>query len=73
MTDTAAQPGPVIIGVDTHKDRHVAAAVDQIGRVLGKISVPATVAGYRALTGWADSYGLIDRFGIEAPAHTAPA
>ena len=33
-------------GVDTHKDTHVAAALDQLGRVLGTESFPANAAGY---------------------------
>jgi transposase len=65
LTATAAQPGPVTIGVDTHKDRHVAAAIDQLGRVLGTISLPATAAGYRALARWVQGYGVIGCFGIE--------
>ena len=35
-------------GVDTHKDLHVAAAVDQTGRVLRSESFAANPAGYRA-------------------------
>jgi hypothetical protein len=72
LTATAAQPGPVTIGVDTHKDRHVAAAVDQLGRVLGTISLPATAAGYRALAGWVQSYGVSVASASKAPARTAP-
>lgn len=34
-------------GVDTHKDTHVAAALDQQGRLLGTETFPATSAGYR--------------------------
>ena len=37
-------------GVDTHKDTHVAAALDQLGRVLGTEAFPATAAGYRSLS-----------------------
>src|SRR5256885_432948 len=35
----------VTVGVDTHTDRHVAAALDQIGRLLGTHAVPSTDAG----------------------------
>jgi transposase len=35
--------------VDTHKDAHVAAALDQRGRVLGTESFPSTAVGYRQL------------------------
>ena len=49
MTDTHA---PVTGGVDTHKDTHVAAALDELGRVLGTEMFPATPAGYRQLLRW---------------------
>lgn len=39
----------VIVGVDTHKDLHVAVAVDGIGRRLGELAVPTTAAGYQQL------------------------
>ena len=39
-------------GVDTHKDLHVAAAVDQTGRVLRSESFAANPAGYRRLESW---------------------
>ena len=34
-------------GVDTHKDTHTAAVIDQAGRVLGTEQFAATAAGYR--------------------------
>jgi transposase len=40
----------VILGVDTHKDNHVAVALDGLGRHLGILSVPTTTAGYRKLS-----------------------
>jgi transposase len=47
----------VAIGVDTHRDRHSACALDLLGRPLGSLEVPADAAGYRALWGWACSLG----------------
>lgn len=55
----------ITVGVDTHKDRHVAAAVDQSGRVLASTQAPTTVKGCKQLLAWAQSHGHIDRFGIE--------
>ncbi len=43
----AAVTKPVTGGVDTHADMHVAAAVNQVGGVLGTASFPTTPAGYR--------------------------
>ena len=52
-------------GVDTHKDLHVAAALDQLGRVLGTESFPTTVAGYRRLLAWLRRHGQVDKVGVE--------
>jgi transposase len=47
----------VAIGVDTHRDRHSACALDRLGRRLGTLAVPADAAGYQALVEWAGSLG----------------
>jgi transposase len=52
-------------GVDTHLDAHVAAALNDIGGVLGVETFPVTVAGYRALTSWLESFGTIGVVGVE--------
>ena len=41
----------VIVGVDTHKDVHVAAVISVLGVLLGTASFPATAAGYQQLLG----------------------
>lgn len=55
----------VIGGVDTHKDFHVAAAIDGRGRVLGTESFPAHRKGYRRLEGWLAGFGRVSQVGIE--------
>src|SRR5215216_4830738 len=55
----------VTLGVDTHKDAHVAVALDGLGRHLGGLSVPATTAGYKRLLGWARGFGTIEHAGVE--------
>jgi transposase len=64
---TMAHTGPsrVTIGVDTHKDLHVAAARDQLGRRLGTTMAPATRAGYATLLAWAHSLGEPVAWGVE--------
>jgi transposase len=57
--------GPVTGGVDTHADVHVAAAVDQVGRVLGTGSFGADEGGYACLLAWLRGYGRVDRVGVE--------
>ena len=62
MTDATLR---ITGGVDTHKDAHVAAALDQLGAVLGTQSFPATRAGYRALLEWLAGFGDLVVVGVE--------
>lgn len=55
----------VIGGVDTHKDIHVAAALDEVGRLLATASFPTTRHGYRHLLRWLRSHGDLMVVGIE--------
>jgi transposase len=57
--------GPVTGGVDTHKDFHVAAAKDALGRDLGTARFPATLAGYTALLAWLCAFGPLEAVGVE--------
>jgi transposase len=57
--------GPVTGGADTHADVHVAAVVDQVGRVLGTESFPADEAGYAGLLAWLRGHGELARVGVE--------
>jgi transposase len=47
----------VAIGIDTHKDNHVAVALDPLGGQLDSLEAPATSAGYLALYEWAHRLG----------------
>ena len=42
----------VVGGVDTHKDLHVAAVVDEQDRVLGTRCFATTRQGYRQMLAW---------------------
>ena len=55
----------VTVGVDSHKELHVAVAVDQLGRRLGTTAVATTRRGFGQLERWAQRLGVIQRFGIE--------
>jgi len=59
----------VTVGVDTHPDVHVAAVLDQAGRLLGTGSFPATTRGYAQLATWAESFGAVDKVGMEGTGH----
>jgi transposase len=61
----AQSAGRVIVGVDTHKDVHVARAKDGLGRALDQISVPASTNGYRKLLGWSRKLGGVRTLGVE--------
>jgi transposase len=65
MASLPAVVRQVTVGVDSHKDVHVAAAVDQVGRVLGTTWVPTTTQGSAQLLRWATRLGQVQRFGIE--------
>jgi transposase len=52
-------------GVDTHLDVHVAAALDQLGALLGTASFTTTAAGYRELLSWLASFGTVVLVGVE--------
>ena len=55
----------IAVGVDTHKEEHVAAAVDAFGQLLGEIVVPASEEGYREFARWLDRLGEGVLVGIE--------
>jgi transposase len=65
MQSMPAPESAVTVGVDTHLDLHVAAVVDQAGRLLGTKGFPASTRGYVALVTWAERFGPVERIGIE--------
>ena len=58
--------GSVVGGVDTHKDLHVAAVVDEHDRVLGNQCFATTRHGYKQMLAWMRSFGQLVRIGVEA-------
>jgi transposase len=56
----------VVGGVDTHKDLHVAAVVDEQDRLLGTRSFATTRQGYRQMLAWMRSFGEVQRIGVES-------
>jgi transposase len=55
----------VVLGVDTHKDVHVAAVCTALGAAVAASSFPATREGYRRLLAWARAAGVVRRAGVE--------
>lgn len=60
-----AEPGEVVVGVDTHADTHVAVVLSSLGARLGSRAVATTAAGFGELVGWASGFGPIRCFGVE--------
>ena len=52
-------------GVDTHTETHHAAALDEVGRLLGTREFRAGPDGYVELLEWLRSFGAIDQIGVE--------
>ena len=52
-------------GVDTHSQTHHAAVLDHLGLLLATRQFPATGAGYQALLAWLNSFGTLERVGVE--------
>ncbi len=59
------EPLCVFGGVDTHKDVHVAAVVDERGKILDTASFDANAKGYAALRRWLEGFGDLVRVGVE--------
>ena len=55
----------VVGGVDTHKDIHVAAVVNEFNQVISTESFPTTRYGYKKMLMWMSSFGRVSRVGIE--------
>lgn len=55
----------VYAGVDTHRDTHTVAVVDQIGTINDVAVFDASPTGYRQLLAWVRSFGNITAIGVE--------
>lgn len=60
VTETA-----VVGSVDTHKDLHVAAVVDQNNKVLRSLYFSTTRQGYQRMLAWMTSFGALKRIGVQ--------
>ncbi|MFF1723178.1 IS110 family transposase [Streptomyces sviceus] len=63
--DTTDQHEQILLGVDTHKDVHVAAVITSTGLLLDTPSFPTTREGYRQLLSWARAFGRLQQAGVE--------
>jgi len=58
-------PPQLVLGVDTHKDVHVAVLLDQLGRHLATASFGTTDAANRDLMAWTLRHGQVTTAGVE--------
>jgi len=65
MHERVQRPELVTLGVDTHADVHVAALLDERGRLLATCTIPTTPTGFAELARWAAQYGELAQVGIE--------
>jgi transposase len=65
MAMTIVESHAITGGVDTHLDVHVAAALDEMGGLLGVEQFPTTPAGYKALLAWLSDFGPVVCVGVE--------
>jgi transposase len=66
MTMTIVEAARTITGgIDTHGEIHVAAALDEVGGLLGAESFPANPDGYAALFSWLSGFGSVAKVGVE--------
>jgi transposase len=64
--DATGQTGEtVILGVDTHRDTHIAVLISGHGAVLDSHRFPTTQTGYHDLITWAQNRGRLARAGVE--------
>ena len=68
MSTIADDEPRIIVGVDTHKELHVVAVLDELGRLLDTATFPTTTRGYRDLTGWVCSFDEVLALGVEGTA-----
>ncbi len=52
-------------GIDTHKDTHVVAVIDSLGRLIATAAFDTTARGYRELCRWLAGNGPVVLAGIE--------
>jgi transposase len=56
---------PIVIGVDTHKDAHVAVMLSALGARLAELEFRTTAAGLASVQVWAGTHGRVLAWGVE--------
>jgi transposase len=62
--ETSSSPD-VVVGIDTHKQTHMAVALGANGGWLGSLKLDAKRSGYQELIRWAAAFGSRPVFAVE--------
>ncbi|WP_166791536.1 IS110 family transposase [Cryobacterium sp. Hh38] len=65
FTVAAESPRIIFAGVDTHKDTHYVAIVDDHGQPIADREFLAVGSGYRKIIEFLHAYGIVDAVGVE--------
>ncbi len=65
-TITRVDRPTLVVGVDSHKDEHHVAVLDERGVFLADQRFPALSRGYQELSDWLDSLGTLESIGVES-------
>lgn len=65
MPTMADEEVRVTVGIDTHGEVHMAAVLDERGRLMAIEGFPTTTGGHRRLEQWACGFGVVEAIGIE--------
>jgi transposase len=68
MSSLPTSSPEVVLGIDSHRDTIVCAALDGLGRRLAVQTFPTTAPGYVALLRWAQALGSVRAAGVEGTA-----
>lgn len=57
-----------VVGIDAHKDWHTLVAVDEVGKRIAELTVPARAGGHRQIVAWLEQFGEV-RVAVEDCRH----
>jgi hypothetical protein len=68
-----SDPFDHVIGIDTHRDFHVAVVLAPNGGKLGELTFPTSSEGYKQLVIWSEQFGIRPEFAMEGTGDDPPA
>jgi transposase len=49
----------ITVGIDAHKDSYTLVAIDEVGKRIAALTVPARKAGHIRILEWLDEFGMV--------------